>query len=122
MVQIFSKNVSKIPVDNGSSLNIPITITIITLTNITLIETSVPVVYLLVYYSIYYSPLLCTSCDVSKIYLPPIYNPVAFSPNDQISSKPFVSINSIDIYISSGKFVLNGAISMEVRFNTFPLS
>jgi hypothetical protein len=43
---IFSKkNMSKIPGDNGSSLNIPITIKIIALPNITLIETSVSVVY-----------------------------------------------------------------------------
>jgi hypothetical protein len=32
------------------------------------------------------------------------------------------AVNSTDIYISSNKFVMNGAISMEVRFNTFPLS
>jgi hypothetical protein len=31
-------------------------------------------------------------------------------------------VNSTDIYISSNKFVMNGAISMEIRFNTFPLS
>jgi hypothetical protein len=37
---------SKIPVDNGSSLNILITVKIIAFTNITLIETSVPVVML----------------------------------------------------------------------------
>jgi hypothetical protein len=36
---------SKIPGDNGSSLNIPITLKIIALTNIILIETSVSVVY-----------------------------------------------------------------------------
>jgi hypothetical protein len=30
-------------------------------------------------------------------------------------------VNSIDIYISSNMFVLNGPISMEVRFNTFPI-
>jgi hypothetical protein len=41
---IFQKKTSNIPVDNGSSLNVPITITIITLTNITIIETSVLVV------------------------------------------------------------------------------
>jgi hypothetical protein len=113
---------SKIPVDNGSSLNKLITLKVISLTNITLIETSVPVVYLLVYYSIYYPPLLCTSCDVSKICLPPICNPITFFPDDQIPPKLFVSINSTDIYISSNKFVMNGPISMEVRFNTFPLS
>jgi hypothetical protein len=33
-----------------------------------------------------------------------------------------VSINHIDIYISSGKFILNGPILMELRFITFPLS
>jgi hypothetical protein len=42
---IFSKKTSNIPVDNRSSLNIPITIKIIALTNMTLIETSVLVVY-----------------------------------------------------------------------------
>jgi hypothetical protein len=36
---------SEIPVDNGSSLNKLITLQIIALTNITLIETSVSVVY-----------------------------------------------------------------------------
>jgi hypothetical protein len=41
---IFSKKASNILVDNGSSLNIPITIKIIALTNITLIEISVLVV------------------------------------------------------------------------------
>jgi hypothetical protein len=41
---IFQKKMSNIPVDNGSSLNIPITIKIIALTNRTLIETSVLVV------------------------------------------------------------------------------
>jgi hypothetical protein len=39
------KNISKIPGDNGSSLNIPITLKIIALTYITLIETYVSVVY-----------------------------------------------------------------------------
>jgi hypothetical protein len=42
--RIFWKKTSNIPVDNGSSLNIPITIKIIALTNLTLIETSVLVV------------------------------------------------------------------------------
>jgi hypothetical protein len=41
---IFQKKTSNIPVDNGSSLNIPIPIKIIALTNRTLIETSVLVV------------------------------------------------------------------------------
>jgi precorrin isomerase len=41
---IFQKKTFNIPVDNGSSLNIPITIKIIALTNRTLIETSVLVV------------------------------------------------------------------------------
>jgi hypothetical protein len=46
MIEYFRKNMSNIPGDNGSSLNIPITIKIIALTNITLIiETSVSVVY-----------------------------------------------------------------------------
>jgi hypothetical protein len=36
---------SKIPVDNGSFVNKLITLKIIALTNVTLIETSVPVVY-----------------------------------------------------------------------------
>jgi hypothetical protein len=44
MIQYFEKKTSNIPVDNGSSLNVPITIKIIALTNITLIETSILVV------------------------------------------------------------------------------
>jgi hypothetical protein len=107
MIQYFRKNMSKIPGDNGSSLKKLITIKIITLTNITLIETSVSVVYLLVYFSIYYPPLLCTSCDVSKICLPPIYNPIAFSPDDQIQPKLFVLVNSRNTFILSHKFVLD---------------
>jgi hypothetical protein len=45
MIEYFRKNMSNIPGDNGSSLNITITIEIISLTNITLIETSVLAVY-----------------------------------------------------------------------------
>jgi hypothetical protein len=47
MIGCFRKNMSNILGDNGSSLNITITITIkiIALTNITLIETSVLAVY-----------------------------------------------------------------------------
>jgi hypothetical protein len=45
MIGYFRKNMSKIPGDNRSSLNITITIKIIALTNITLIETSVLAVY-----------------------------------------------------------------------------
>jgi hypothetical protein len=45
MIEYFRKNMSKIPGDNGSSLNKLIKIKIIALTNITLIETSVSVVY-----------------------------------------------------------------------------
>jgi hypothetical protein len=46
MIGYFRNNMSKIPGDNGSSLNITITLKIIALTNITLlIETSVSVVY-----------------------------------------------------------------------------
>jgi hypothetical protein len=43
-----------------------------------------------------------------------MYNPIECSPNDQIPPKLFVSINSINIYISSNKLVMNGAISIEV--------
>ena len=43
-----------------------------------------------------------------------------FSPNVQIQPKLLVSINRIDIYISSYMFVLNGSILMELRLNTFP--
>jgi hypothetical protein len=45
MIEYFRKNMPNIPVDNGSSLNITITLEIIALTNITLIETSVLAVY-----------------------------------------------------------------------------
>ena len=48
--RIFQKNTSYIPGDNGSSLNVPITIKFIALTNITVIETSVLALYLLVHY------------------------------------------------------------------------
>jgi hypothetical protein len=41
MIGYFLKNMSKIPVDNGSSLNKLIALKIVALTNITLIETSV---------------------------------------------------------------------------------
>jgi hypothetical protein len=43
-----------------------------------------------------------------------MYIPIECSPDDQIQPKLFVSINSIDIYISSNKFVLKKSISMEV--------
>jgi hypothetical protein len=49
-------------------------------------------------------------------------NLIGFSPNDQNTPKLFVSIKRTNIYISSDKFVLNRSISMEVRFDTFPLS
>ena len=47
MIVFSEKNTSNILVDNGSSLNVTISIRIIALTNITLIETSVSVLYLL---------------------------------------------------------------------------
>jgi hypothetical protein len=110
------------PVDNRSFLNIPMTIKIITLTNRTLIETSVLVVYLLIYYLIFNPPLLCTSSWRFEICLPSLYNLIEFSPNDQNTPKLFLSIKHTDIYISSNKFVLNRPVSMEVWFDTFPLS
>ena len=61
MIGFSEKNTSYIPVDNGSSLNIPISIKIIALTNIIVIEISVLALYLLVHYSILiflsYAPL-----------------------------------------------------------------
>jgi hypothetical protein len=45
MIGYFRKNMSNIPGDNGSSLNILITQKIIALTNLTLIETSVLAVF-----------------------------------------------------------------------------
>jgi hypothetical protein len=51
-----------------------------------------------------------------------MYIPIECSPNDQIPPKHFVSINSTNIYIPSDKFVLQKSISMELPFNTFPLS
>jgi hypothetical protein len=45
MIEYFRKNMSNIPDDNGSSLNITITVKIIALTYITLLETSVLAVY-----------------------------------------------------------------------------
>ena len=120
--RIFRKNTSYIPVDNGSSLNIPITIKIIALSNRILIQTSVLVLYLLIYYLIFNFPLLCTSSWRFEICLPVIYDPIEFSPNDQIQPKLFVSIQRTNSYNSSYMYVLNRPISMEVRFNTFPFS
>ena len=108
--------------DNGSSLNLPITIKFIALTNTTIVETSVVALYLLLYYLIFNLPLLCTSSWRFEIRLPPIYIVIEFSPNDQIQPKLFVLVKSTDIYILSDKRMLNRLISMEVRFNTFPLS
>jgi hypothetical protein len=51
-----------------------------------------------------------------------MYIPIECSPDDQISPKLFVLIERTIIYILFGNFVMNGLISMEVRFNTFPLS
>jgi hypothetical protein len=45
MIGYFRKNMSNIPVDNGSSLNKLITIKINALANITVTKTSVSVVY-----------------------------------------------------------------------------
>ena len=72
IILFYLKNTSNIPVDNGSSLNIPITIKIIALTNVTVIETSELALYLLVYYLIFNLPFLCTFCGDSKICLLPI--------------------------------------------------
>jgi hypothetical protein len=80
--RIFWKKTSNIPVDNGSSLNIPITIKIIALTNRTLIETSVLLLYLILYYLIFNCPLLCTSSWRFEICLPSLYMLIEFSPND----------------------------------------
>jgi hypothetical protein len=106
---------------NRNPVNIPITIKIIALTNRTLIETSVLVVYLFLYYLIFNPPLLCTSSWRFEICLPSLYTPIEFSPNDQNTLKLFVSIKRTNIYISSHKFVFNRSISLEVRFDTFPL-
>jgi hypothetical protein len=70
IILIFRKKTSNIPVGNGSSLNIPITMKIIALTNRTLIETSVLLLYPLLYYLIFKSPLLCTSSWRFEICLP----------------------------------------------------
>jgi hypothetical protein len=51
-----------------------------------------------------------------------MYMAIESSPNDQIPPKLFVLIKRTIIYISSGNFVLNRSIFMELRFNTFPLS
>jgi hypothetical protein len=97
MIGFFGKKTSKITVDNGSSLNIPITIKIIASTKITLIDTSVLLLYLLLYYLIFNHPLLCTSCGDSKICLPSLYILIKFFPNDQNTMKIFLSINRIPV-------------------------
>jgi hypothetical protein len=120
MIRYFREKTSNTPGDNGSSLNIPITIKIIALTNITLIETSILVVYLLLYYLIFNLPLSGTSSW--RFELPSLYMLIEFSPNDQNTLELFVSIKRTNIYISSDMFVLNRSMPMEVRFDTFPLS
>ena len=119
--RIFRKNTSYISVDNGSSLNVTIRIRIIALTNITLIETSVLVLYLSIHSLIFNFPLLCTSSWRFETCLPVIYDPIEFSPNDQIQPKFFTLVKRTSICILSYKRMLNRAIAMEVRFNTFPL-
>jgi hypothetical protein len=122
MIQYFQKNTSNIPVDNGSSFKAIIIKPTRRFINITLIETSVLVVYLLLYYLTFNPPLLCTSSWRFEIRLPSLYILIAFSPNDQNTLKLFLSIKRTNIYISSSKFVLNSSIPMELRFDTFPLS
>jgi hypothetical protein len=57
-----------------------------------------------------------------EICLPSLYILIEFSPKDQNTLKLLLSIKHTNIYISSCKFVLNRSISMEVQFDTFPLS
>jgi hypothetical protein len=122
MIRYVREKMSNIPGDNGSSLNVPKTIKNFALANRTLLEISVLVVYLLLYYLIYNPPLLCTSSWRFEICLPSLYILIEFSPNDQNTLKLFVSIKRTNIYILSQKFVLIRSISMEVRFDTLPLS
>jgi hypothetical protein len=50
MIGFFGKKMSNIPVDDGSSLNIPVTIKVIALIDITLMDTTVQLLlYLLLY-------------------------------------------------------------------------
>jgi hypothetical protein len=44
------------------------------------------------------APLLCTSCDVSKICLPPMYNSIESSPNDQIPPEPLSIFRIVSLY------------------------
>ena len=120
--RIFRKNTSYIPVDNGSSFKTLIIKLTRRFINITLIETSVVFVQAILYYLIFNFPLLCTSSWRFEICLPVMYDPIEYSPDIQITPKLFVSINSTNIYISSYKRMLYRAISVEVRFNTFPFS
>jgi hypothetical protein len=122
MIRYFRKKTSNIPVDNGSSFKAIIIKLTRRFINITLIETSVLVVDLLLYYLIFNPSLLCTSSWQFEIRLPSLYILIEFSPNDQNSLKLFLSIKRTNIYISSDKFVLNSSIPMEVQFDTFPLS
>ena len=118
----FQQYTSNMPVDNGSSPNITTGMKIIAYANIIVSVTSVLAVYLLVHYLIFNFPLLCTSSWRFEIRLPPMYNLIEFSPDDQITPKLFSSLNSTNIDISSYKRMLNRSIAMEVRFNTFPFS
>ncbi|OEU19907.1 hypothetical protein FRACYDRAFT_216987 [Fragilariopsis cylindrus CCMP1102] len=87
-----------------------------------MVNTSVPVLYLSLYYSIRNPLLLCTSCGDPKFTFPSLYNLTEFSPNDQITLKILLPIERTEIFNSSDTFVLNRLISMEVRSNEFPLS
>ena len=109
------KYMPNIPVENGSSFNEPITIKIIALTNVIMIETSILLLYPLLYYLIHNPSLLCTSCDNSKICLPSLYKLTEFLPTDQSQPDHFFAVNNTNIKISSVKFVFYWPIFMEVR-------
>ena len=106
---------------NGSPSNTLVIIPTRWLINITLIDNTAPLLFLLLYGSICNPPLYFSFGD-SKICLPSLYNLTVFSSTDRIDPNLFLPIKSTNIYISFGKFILNRSISMEVRSSEFPLS
>ena len=91
------KYVPNIPVDNGSYFNEPKTIKIIALTYVVMMETSLILLYPLLYHSIHNPSLLCTSCDDSKICLPSLYKLTKF-PQRTKFNRTTSSLLTVQIY------------------------
>jgi hypothetical protein len=95
-----SKNMPNIPVDNGFSFKALIIKPTRWFINITMIDYSLSLLYLLLCSSICNPPLLCTSYGNPKMCLPSIYNLTNFPPTDQIQPHLFIPINRIQAIAS----------------------